>query len=98
MTANMEYVKQRKHKKSQQRRIIRRLLNLLGKILREIRRMMREHNEQEVLTVREQSTLGIVTKVYRQQKNHFVIISVIWYRLYRCFGTANSRCRIFHIG
>ena len=27
-----------------------------------------------------------------------VIISVIWYRLYRCFGTANSRCRIFHIG
>ena len=39
----MEYVKQRKHKKSQQRRIIRRLLNLLGKILKEIRRMMREH-------------------------------------------------------
>ena len=69
--ANMEYVKQRKHKKSQQRRIIRRLLNLLGKILKEIRRMMREHNEQEVLTVREQSTLGIITKVYRQQKNHF---------------------------
>ena len=33
--------------------------------------MMREHNEQEVLTVREQSTLGIITKVYRQQKNHF---------------------------
>ncbi|MCI6081826.1 MAG: hypothetical protein MR724_09780, partial [Prevotella sp.] len=28
-------------------------------------------NEQEVLTVREQSTLGIITKVYRQQKNHF---------------------------
>ena len=69
--ANMEYVKQRKHKKSQQRRIIRRLLNLLGKILKEIRRMMREHNEQEVLSVREQSTLGIITKVYRQQKNHF---------------------------
>ena len=69
--ANMEYVKQRKHKKSQQRRIIRRLLNLLGKILKEIRRMMREHNEQEVLTVREQSTLGIITKVYRQQRNHF---------------------------
>ena len=61
--ANMVYVKQRKHKKSQQRRIIRRLLNLLGKILKEIRRMMREHNEQEVLTVREQSTLGIITKV-----------------------------------
>ena len=64
-------MKKRKKKKSQQRRIIRRLINLLGKILKEIRRMMREHNEQEVLTVREQSNLGIITKVYRQQKNHF---------------------------
>ena len=31
-------------------------------------------------------------------KRRELIISVIWYRLYRCFGTANSRCRIFHIG
>ena len=37
--ANMVYVKQRKHKKSQQRRIIRRLINLQGKILKEIRRI-----------------------------------------------------------
>ena len=27
-----------------------------------------------------------------------VIISAIWYRPYRCFGTADSRCRIFHSG
>lgn len=27
-----------------------------------------------------------------------VIISVIWYRLYRCSGTADSRCWIFRSG
>ena len=69
--ANMGYVKQRKHSKSQQRRLIRRLIHLLGKILGEIRKMMREHYGEELLTIREQSTLDIVTKVYRQQKNHF---------------------------
>ena len=69
--ANMGYVKQRKHSKSQQRKLIRRLIHLLGKILSEIRKMMREHYGEELLTIREQSTLDIVTKVYRQQKNHF---------------------------
>ena len=69
--ANMGYVKQRKHSKSQQRRLTRRLLHLLGKILGETRRMMREHDGEEVLTVREQSNMDIITKVYRQQKNHF---------------------------
>ena len=69
--ANMGYVKQRKHGKSQQRKLIRRLIHLLGKILGEIRKMMREHEDEEVLTLREQSTLDIITKVYRQQKNHF---------------------------
>ena len=68
--ANMGYVKQRKHSKSQQRKLTRRLIHLLGKILEEIRKMIRGHDE-EVLTVREQSTVGIITKVYRQQKNHF---------------------------
>ena len=66
----MGYVKQRKHSKSQQRKLPRRLIHLLGKILEEIRKMIRGHDE-EVLTVREQSTVGIITKVYRQQKNHF---------------------------
>ena len=69
--ANMGYVKQRKHGKSQQRRLIRRLVDLQGKILKEIRKMMREHDEEKLLTLREKSTLDIITKVYRQQKNHF---------------------------
>ena len=68
--ANMGYVKQRKHSKSQQRKLTRRLIHLLGKILEGIRKMIRGHDE-EVLTVREQSTVGIITKVYRQQKKHF---------------------------
>jgi hypothetical protein len=69
--ANMGYVKQRKHSKSQQRKLTRRLIHLLGKILEEIRKMVREHDDEEVLTVREKSTMDIITKVYRQQKNHF---------------------------
>ena len=28
----------------------------------------------------------------------YMIISAIWYRLYRCFGTADSRCRICRSG
>jgi hypothetical protein len=69
--ANMGYVKQCKHSKSQQRKLTRRLIHLLGKILEEIRKMVREHDDEEVLTVREKSTMDIITKVYRQQKNHF---------------------------
>jgi len=69
--SNMGYVKQRKHSKSQQRKLTRRLIHLLGKILEEIRKMVREHDDEEVLTVREKSTMDIITKVYRQQKNHF---------------------------
>ena len=69
--ANMGYVKQRKHCKSQQRKLTRRLIHLLGKILKEIRKMIREHDDGGVLSVRELSVLDIITKVYRQQKNHF---------------------------
>lgn len=69
--ANMGYMKQRKHSKSQKRKIIRRLLQLLGKILKEIRKMERVHPEAEVLTDKEKRAIDIVTKVYRQQSNHF---------------------------
>jgi len=69
--ANKGYVKQRRHSKSQQRKLTRRLIHLLGKILVEIRKMLREHDGKEVLTVDEKSTIDIITKVYRQQKNHF---------------------------
>ena len=67
----MGYVKQRKHSKSQQRRLTRRQIHLLGKILGETRKMMRGHEEEKLLTPREQSSLGIIAKVYRQQKSHF---------------------------
>ena len=41
-----------------------------------------------------------VTQLKRQNSNKYIylIISAIWYRPYRCFGTADSRCRIFHSG
>ena len=70
--ANLTYVKQRKHNKSQQRKITRRLIKLLGKILAEIRKICRVYDgAEEVLTVKEKSVTEIITKVYRQQKNHF---------------------------
>ena len=71
--ANLSYRKQRKHSNAQTRKMTRRLLNLLGKILKEIRRMEREHEHegQELLTVKEKSLVDIVTKVYHQQRNHF---------------------------
>ena len=70
--ANLTYVKQRKHNKSQQRKITRRLIKLLGKILAEIRKICRVHDgAEEMLTVKEKSVTEIITKVYRQQKNHF---------------------------
>ena len=69
--ANLSYRKQRKHSNVQTRKMTRRLLSLLGKILQEIRRMEREHGGGEPLTVKEKSLVDIVTKVYRQQHNHF---------------------------
>ena len=69
--ANIGYTKQRKHSRSQTRSIVRRLLQLLGKILKEIRKKERKHTEAEVLTAKERKTIDIVTKVYRQQSNHF---------------------------
>ncbi len=70
--ANLVYRKQRKRSKSQTRKMTRRLLDLLGKILKEIRRMERETDEAgKLLTVREKGDLDIITKMYRQQKKHF---------------------------
>lgn len=64
--------KQRKRTKVQTRKITRRLLGLLGKILREIRRMERENAAVEnLMTVREKGELEIITRMYRQQKRHF---------------------------
>ena len=69
--ANLTYRKQRKHNKTQTRRITRRLLDLLGKVLREIRKMDREHEAAMLFTDREKQTIDIITKAYRQQCNHF---------------------------
>ena len=70
--ANLTYRKQRKHNRSHTRKITRRLLDLLGKILKEIREVVRGHeNAENLLTVREKSDMGIITRMYRQQKNHF---------------------------
>lgn len=70
--ANLAYRKQRRRTKSQTRKMTRRLLDLLGKVLKEIRRMERENNEADKsLTIREKGDLDIITKMYRQQKNHF---------------------------
>ena len=70
--ANLTYRKQRKHSRSQMRKITRRLIDLLGKILKEIREIERGHeNAENLLTVREKGDLEIITRMYRQQKNHF---------------------------
>lgn len=70
--AKLTYRKQRKHSRSQTRKITRRLLDLLGKILKEIREIERgNENAENLLTVREKSDLEIITRMYRQQKNHF---------------------------
>ena len=71
--ASLTYRKQRKHSRSQTRKITRRLLDLLGKILKEIREIERgNENAENLLTVREKSDLKIITRMYRQQKSHFL--------------------------
>lgn len=70
--ANLTYRKQGRHTKSQTRKMTRRLLNLLGKMLKEIRRLERENaGEEKLLTVRQKSDMEIITRMYRQQRNHF---------------------------
>lgn len=70
--ANLAYRKQRRRTKSHTRKMTRRLLDLLGKILKEIRRMERENEgADKLLTDREKGDLDIITKMYRQQNNHF---------------------------
>jgi hypothetical protein len=70
-SANMAYVKQRRHSHTQTRKLIRRELNLLGKILEEIRRMQREHEDSEVWGDIDFSDIAIITRICRQQNKHF---------------------------
>ena len=69
--ANLAYVKQRKHRKNQTRHIIMHTLKLLGKILAEIRRQVRIHPDMELAGKRDAAMIDVITKVYRQQKNHY---------------------------
>ena len=69
--ANLTYRKQRKHTKEQTRKITRRLMDLLGKILKEMRKMERENPAVELYSVREQERISVITTVYRQQSKHF---------------------------
>lgn len=69
--ANLAYRKQRKHSRKQTRKMISRLLALLGKMLGEIRRQMRVHPDKELLTGKEIGLLDVITRVFRQQKDHF---------------------------
>ena len=68
---NLIYRKQRKHSHKQTRRMIMRLLGLLGKILGEIHGQLRVHPNEKLLSDRQLDILDTITKVYRQQKNHF---------------------------
>lgn len=70
--ANLSYRKQRRHTKVQTRKQTRRPLNLFGKILKETRRLESENPAVEsLLTARHKSDIEIITRMYRQQKNHF---------------------------
>lgn len=69
--ANLAYRKQCKHTHKQTRKMIIRLLALLGKILGEIRRQMRVHPDEDLLNDKQLDMLDTITKIYRQQKNHF---------------------------
>lgn len=68
--ANLVYRKQRRHNQKKTRKMIKRLLALLGKILGEIHRQIRVHADTKLLSDKELSILETATKAYRQQKNH----------------------------
>ena len=69
--ANLAYRRQRKHTHKQTRKMTRRLLALLDKMLGEIRRQMRIHPDEGLLDDKQLYILETVTRVYRQQTNHF---------------------------
>lgn len=71
--AYLVYRKQRRHSNSQTRKITRRLVNLLDKILKEVRRIKREHADaDDLLGAMEERDLEIITRMFRQQKKHFL--------------------------
>ena len=67
---NMAYVKQRRHTQKRTHRMIRRLLDLLGKILAEMRRLDRENPCAGLFSDKQLAEVETITKIYRQQRNH----------------------------
>ena len=67
---NMAYVKQRRHSQKQTHKMIRRLLDLLGKILAELRRLDRENPCAELFSHKQLAEIETITKIYRQQRDH----------------------------
>lgn len=68
--ANMGYVKQRKHNKGQTQKMLRWLLALLEKLLKELRKIERMGGD-KVLTDKEKKLIDTITKVFRHQDCHF---------------------------
>ena len=68
---NMAYVKQRRHTNKRTRKMIRRLLDLLGKILAELRRLGRENPCADLYADRQLDRIETITKIYRQQRKHY---------------------------
>lgn len=64
-------LKQRKHNKGQTKKMLRRLLALLEKILKEVRKVERMEGGDKVLTDKEKKLIETITKVFRQQDRHF---------------------------
>lgn len=67
---NMAYVKQRRHTQKRTRKMIRRLLELLGKILAELRRLDRDNPCAGLFSDKQFAEIETITKIYRQQHNH----------------------------
>lgn len=67
---NMAYVKQLRHTKQRTRKIIRRLLDLSGKILAQLRRLDRENPCAGLFSDIQLSEIETITKKSRQQRNH----------------------------
>ena len=67
---NTAYVKQRRHTQKRTRKMIRRLLDLLGKILAELRKLDRENPCVGLFSDNQLAEIEIITKICRQQRKH----------------------------
>lgn len=70
---NLSYRKQRRHTKVQTRKLTRCLLYLIGKILKETRMLLERKNAgaEKLLTAGQKSDVEIISRMNRQQRNHF---------------------------